>query len=204
MLMPMKTKWVAWLAMALLVSSCRRNDPRTTTVHVPDMADDKDVKIVRQALEYELARNDQSFYVSVKTGTLQFFSSSQVAVPEAQRAVEAELTALGLPPKQIQAKPQPSDNWPDRHVLQLIIPEMKNHRAANIAVGTISRVMVNRDNPNVVIDRETRTATVKFDSMLVAVKNFEHVVVNVGFKANQIPVPDLPHTIPNGWCLLVD
>jgi len=92
-------------ALLLGLSACRRQDIRTYRIDVPDMSDQRAARIVRNALELELRRSDNSVSVDRKTGKITVTRVSQAVLQgagpdrrkrEIGRRIEEELKAVGI------------------------------------------------------------------------------------------------------------
>jgi copper chaperone CopZ len=74
----------------------------------------------------------------------------------------------------------------DKRVATLSIPEMKNQACAAICVNALA-TRPGVDAKTIQVDYATRSITLRYDSMQLAMKNLEFAVSDAGFSANGIP-----------------
>lgn len=151
------------------------------------MSNDRVAAIVRNALELELRRDDQNFSANVKTGVATHTGRAVLASQPVQDRIKAGIQEVGFVVESVTAKPQPTGNWRDRHVVSAKVPDLKDKRTANIVIAAIAHAVRGKDNKNIVIDRDTRIASVTYDSFKTSFKNLEHIIANSGLQANEVP-----------------
>ena len=208
-------------ACCLALFACRRTDPRSTTIHVPDMTGERDVRIVTNAVVNEiwsrLAGPRSDYEVDLGKGIVLCHESSRLMSKPFQRHIEARIREVGFeahvmgvghnPPPPIDVGPDrpPLYPWPDRFTAVIRVPGMTTTRAANRVVDAIAFARVGRESEHVTIDRIARSVIVtRYESTLLALKDIEHAVACAGYTANDVP-PDVgkAHPPPHGWNAVV-
>ena len=67
------------------------------------------------------------------------------------------------------------------------VPDMRNRACVNIIVKALVKEAGVKGGKDLMVDIDSRTLTVKYDSLFTAKKNVEYAIAAVGFSANDIP-----------------
>jgi len=164
------------------------------------MSSDRVAAIVRNAVELELKRDDQSFSANLKTGVATHTGKAILGSQPVHDRVKAAIKEIGFAVDGVVAKHKPTNNWRDRHVLSVNVPAMKDKRTANMVIAAVAHAVRGKENKNIVIDLDARIVTVTFDSFKMSFKNLEHAIANSGFQANDVPANlEAGDALRHGW-----
>ena len=79
----------------------------------------------------------------------------------------------------------------DYHTVEIHVPEMSNHACAEIvskaAHGEVARCRALHPEKPLSVDLRTRTVTVTYDSLKLALKNIEFAIADAGFATQDVP-----------------
>jgi len=179
-----------------------REDERTIRVAVPQMASDRDVRIVTNAALDEIrGRYDgirHEYQVDHRHHAVIYHEGQRLFDPAFRAHVEARIREIGFDGRftRVAANPQPVlrnkkgeefNNWPDRVTAVISVPGMKDNTDANRIVSAISLARGGDDPQHVRLDRENRTFTISFNGLLTAPRNIQHAIACSGFAANEVP-----------------
>lgn len=196
-------------------TSCRRSDMRTDRVAVPGMRDDRDVRIVTNAVlgaTSELAqaiRNDCEIDVSKRLAL--YHEGPRLRLPQYRALLLARLNEVGYakarilkvalnPPPLADTMDGPCQDWPDRHTAVILVPGMTDVTAANRVVDAIAFARVVSDDARIRIDRVARSLTVTHEGLWAARPNLEHAIACAGYSANAVPARlGGSDSVPDGW-----
>lgn len=204
---------LAMLAVTQLVP--RRADARTVVVSVPEMAGERDVRIVTNAALDEIrGRYDgvlHEYRVDLERKVLLYHEGPRLLQPGYQREIEARIREIGQGARivQVAANPHPPLHntrgetmawWTDRVTAVIALPDLGTRTDANRIVDAIARARTGDDPAHIVPDRGARTLTVTFDALKLAPVNLEHAIACSGYAANGSPARlGRSDALAHGW-----
>jgi hypothetical protein len=202
--------WVLGVATAI---SCRQTDPRVAVVEVPQMADERAVRIVTNAALDEVVGSYDGilhdFEVDLTRKALLYHEGPRLLTAEYRARIEARIGEVGFPGRVMEARRNPPaptqtdkgmvQTWPDRCTAVLVIPTLRNNADVNIVVDAIAYARFG-DDPRVAVQRQTRRLTAIYDSMRLSLSSLEHAIACVGYDANDTPARlGRADAVPHGW-----
>ncbi len=216
--MKLSKLWVLSLASTFLVfacSSCRRDAMQVVHIDVPDMNNERAVRIITNSVANEVVGQfdgyKKDYKADLKSGFFYYYESSLLKNASYQQSIVNSIRDVGLeaqvlhawhcppPPVKVKNHPDPVQIWGNRHALLLRIPAMKTAVDANRVVGAIAHARTGGNTRGIAVDRERRRLTVHFDAMRTEITNMEHAVACCGYRANSIPAKfGVDDAVP--WC----
>lgn len=212
-----------WLAALFLLplslwifaaSYARRDETRTVTLSIPQMADERTIRIITNSVLDQLIGDDREpthlCEIDLARHRVLYHEGPVLGQPAYQGRLLACLRQVGFearlesvrfdPPALVPTCVGPRQAWADRHTASMELPGMKTVADANVVAAALSYARTGDDPQNIVVDRERRTVTVTFKSSQVAVANFERAVAFSGFDVDGQPaLLGGSDAIPMGW-----
>ena len=211
------------LGVALLVgfsASCFRPDTESVTIHVPEMQSERDVRIITNAVLYEIVGRpggpvQQNFrtQIDLPQQYVMHHASSQMISGRYRAELAAQMKAAGYessllttgrnPDKTFRPNPAepPVNTWPGRHSAVFKVPEMRTVSDANKVHHALSRVYTEMGIGLLEIDPAARKIHIRdYPARRTAIRNLEAAIANVGYAANDMPpYMGLPAAERKGW-----
>lgn len=152
---------------------------RTVTVSVPEMADQRAIRIVTNAaLDEVIGRYDgtqHDYEVDLAKRVVLYHEGPGLRSRDYQRKIEARIQEVGLDARVVEVRlnppvPVPTANgpfqaWPDRFTAVISVPAMTGAMDANIVVDAIAYARLGKDDPRVWARRHPRSVVVTYDSL---------------------------------------
>lgn len=197
-----------------LASSCRRSDPRAAVIDIPGLCSARDVRIVTNAaLDEVVAACDgiqHDLEMDITKGVVLYHESQALLNPDYQRRIEARLAEVGFPAKVVSVRHNPPalvptvdgpvQTWPNRYTAAIRLSNAKTQRDANVIADAIAYARIGTDHPGIHADPTTHRLTLRYESLLLSVKNIEHAIAAVGYAANDTPAFfGNTDARPDGW-----
>lgn len=207
---------LATLGLMLACLSCRVSRPRDTSIDVPDMRDERDVRILTNAVADEVAGQLEgvkyTFEIDVEQRLVMYHESPKLLQPEYRSAIQQRLAEVGYASRLLQARHNPPppvpvvnsatpiQTWPYRCTAVLHIPAMTTRKDANIVVDAIGYARRGRDPNGLTMNPDTGTMHVDYESMQLSIKNLEHAIAAVGYRANSLEaLLGRDDAVADGW-----
>jgi|ETNmetMinimDraft_26_1059896.scaffolds.fasta_scaffold30785_1 hypothetical protein len=182
--------------------SCRVSRPRETHIRVPDMQSERDVRIITNAVADEIAGQVEGtqyvFEIDVAQRLVMYHEGPNLLKAGYREAIRTRIAEVGYaarflearhnppPPVRVANSPTPVQMWPYRCTAVLHIPEMASQTAANIIVDAIGYARRGRDPDALRPDPVNGMMHVDYESMQLSIKNLEHAIAAVGYRANAL------------------
>lgn len=208
------------LAMVVLSQGFHwRSDVRTGRFHVPELASERDIRIVTNAaLEEILGRYDgvqHRYQVDLPRGLVVYHDPGLVTDAGFRDRVVSRIAEVGyaatfqqvarnpLPPARSQ-KGELFDIFPGRHTAVIAVKGMKSNVDANRVVCAISLARTGDAPQSIQLDRAARTFTITFNGRRVGLKNIQHAIAASGFAADDLAARcGQPDAEPHNWTPLL-
>lgn len=183
------------------------SDPKTLEIAVPTMSDDMAVRVITNAAAYEISgRYDErrkrfnECQVDIDAGVIIYSEREKHITRHLLANIESAIHEVGMNCRVLSVRASGHQYWADRTSAVIHVPEMTTNTAANIVVSAIAYARADGENENILIDRENRRLTIKYESLLTAPRNIEQAIAFVGHTANGTR-PNLGRTdaLPLGW-----
>jgi hypothetical protein len=202
------------LMSTLAVISCRRSDVCSIVINVPQMSDERSIRIITNAAldeivgQYDGMKNDCE--IDLAKQTVLYHEGQRLLSTDYLRHIEACIGEVGLnahaagarldPPPLVPTVDGPVQEWPNRYTVVISVPGMKSVKDANVVVDAIAYARLGRDDPRITVSRESRTITATYESMALSLKNIEYAIACAGFEANDSATKfGTEVAIPHGW-----
>ena len=198
----------------LVALSCRRSDIRTVVVNVPQMTDDKIVRIITNAVldeivgRYDGVKHD--YEIDLAKGLVFYHESHRLRSTVYQQLIQSRLKEVGYdarmmgarlnPPALVKMGDEYKQLWPYRFTLTISIPGMKSGTDANIVTDAIAYARVGKDDPRIRVRRKSKSLVVTYEGLHLSPQNVEVAIACAGFSANDVPANlGAADSIPYGW-----
>lgn len=193
---------IGLLLLCASLASRHRDNERTVTVNVPQMASERDVRIVTNAALDEIrGRYDgirHAYQVDRRNHAVIYHEGRRLLDPAFRAQIERRIREIGFDAHFTQAAANPPPplrngrgelfhDWPGRITGVIAVPGLKSNTDANRIVNAISLARSGDDPEHVHLDRDARTLSVTFNGLLTAPRNIEHAIACSGFAANGVP-----------------
>jgi hypothetical protein len=192
----------------------QRDDTRTLNLSVPQMMDDRTVRIITNSVLDQLIGDDREpahlCEIDLAQHRVIYHEGANLSRPDYHRHILACLAEVGLaarivdlrhnPPALLPTRQGPQQTWPDRFTAILDVPSMRSVADANVVAQAISFARTGEDPAHLTVDRANKVLTVTYNGRQVGRINFEQAIACAGFAVNDQTARDRDDlTARLGW-----
>lgn len=199
---------------AFCLLQVRRDDARTLTLSVPQMTDDRTVRIITNSVLDQLIGDDREpthlCEIELPQHRVIYHEGTNLGRADYHRRILECLAQVGHsarivdvrhnPPALLPTRQGPQQTWPDRFTAILEVPSMQSVADANVVAQAISFARTGEDPQHLTVDRANRRLTVTYNGRQVGRINFEQAIACAGFAVNSEAARDRDdRTARLGW-----
>lgn len=194
----------------LLTTACFRAETSRTAIHIPQMENERDSRIVTNAALNEVVgcitpiKHDYEF--DLQNHVVLYHETQRLASVEYRVQLIESLKAVGLQANVVNAGFNPVkpkrlpdgdilNSWPDRFTAVISIPQLNSIQDANIVADALAFVRNGGDDPRVTPDPANHKLNIVYNNVALSKQNITEAIACTGYSANGVP----PKNISNGW-----
>lgn len=215
--MKLRLACLSLLPLFVLLTGCFRSDVAVLSLRVPDLATERDLVLVTNAAQSELmgeiAPCKHWCEIDLAGGLVRYYEGPRLRDPAYIRRLVSSLATAGYaaqvrgvrfdPPPAIRVVnyPHPVVEWPERHMVELAISEIKTRRDGNRVVDALAYARLGGRPEQLRVDPARRTVTISGQNRRQSASaNYRFRIASAGYAVDGWPAdcgqPDPP---ARGW-----